>query len=442
MKKIKQLILTILLAGIVSIASAGNINVYGTLSDTVAPPAPNVEITIEFEESVINAVNPVTTYTTTTDINGEFNYTFNISTSTAGWVSVYWINCHSDTVRYDISSLLDGYNNYSYNFSGRYCVPVNFDLVLKVGFVYTAPSSISATWDQGLTDNTMTIESNGYFYDTVDMSIFGPFVPVKVSYDNCYGNLVEVTSQYNYSSTSNFFNYSNTSYETYRIFSMNDLYYCGDSAKRLGFNLTQNYSLVNGQNTVTGPTVVEMMKIDTGSYNDTAYYSWDFGDGSAIHNGLNFTHNYSGTGPYNLCVSKTYHSKTDTSKIFKETYCDEISVDANGVLSGKTNGGFTIVMGDGSNGPTAINQLEKTVSFNLFPNPASNNFSINLNSKINENATINIYNTTGTLVKSNEITMTSGEQTLNIDIQDLNTGLYIVQLATDNGVVTKKLAIK
>lgn len=77
-------------------------------------------------------------------------------------------------------------------------------------------------------------------------------------------------------------------------------------------------------------------------------------------------------------------------------------------------------------------------SIKIFPNPASDFVSVQFDNPSEASVTISIFNANGALIKSELIT--DGAQTFNI--QDLNGGVYIVEIKTSEFSVTKRLVIQ
>ena len=71
--------------------------------------------------------------------------------------------------------------------------------------------------------------------------------------------------------------------------------------------------------------------------------------------------------------------------------------------------------------------------FNIFPNPASDNLSIEANEEITE---VNIYNILGVNVYNEQCTMNNLQ--LDINISDFNNGVYFVKVKTGNGETVKR----
>lgn len=74
---------------------------------------------------------------------------------------------------------------------------------------------------------------------------------------------------------------------------------------------------------------------------------------------------------------------------------------------------------------------ENTSLFNIFPNPATDNLSIEANEEITE---VNIYNIIGVNVYNEQCT----NNNLNVNISDFNSGVYFVKVKTGNGETVKR----
>lgn len=77
------------------------------------------------------------------------------------------------------------------------------------------------------------------------------------------------------------------------------------------------------------------------------------------------------------------------------------------------------------------NNNEFSSEIAMYPNPATDSFSVVASNKAIEN--ISVYNTTGQLVLENTTNIE------NVDISQLNRGMYLVKITTDNGTYFKRL---
>ena len=70
----------------------------------------------------------------------------------------------------------------------------------------------------------------------------------------------------------------------------------------------------------------------------------------------------------------------------------------------------------------------------IYPNPSNGNIHINLNE---EKATLSILNTNGKIVLKKEL-----NQSLTLNLSDLNEGLFLINLNGENFNISKKILIK
>ncbi|HHH53943.1 MAG TPA: T9SS type A sorting domain-containing protein [Bacteroidetes bacterium] len=81
------------------------------------------------------------------------------------------------------------------------------------------------------------------------------------------------------------------------------------------------------------------------------------------------------------------------------------------------------------------NEITKQI---IYPNPANNELNINLGN-VTESMIVEIYNTDGKKVIYKKISTSRGK----IDISDVQSGVYFVNILKDNGeAITKKVFIK
>ena len=85
---------------------------------------------------------------------------------------------------------------------------------------------------------------------------------------------------------------------------------------------------------------------------------------------------------------------------------------------------------------TALPKTANKEQLNIYPNPFSNQFSID--GLAGENTTINIYNLTGQKIYSAYVVGSSAT----IDLAPFNKGIYLLQLITSKKTVFKKIMKK
>ncbi|MFZ4680143.1 MAG: T9SS type A sorting domain-containing protein [Flavobacterium sp.] len=77
----------------------------------------------------------------------------------------------------------------------------------------------------------------------------------------------------------------------------------------------------------------------------------------------------------------------------------------------------------------------------IYPNPTSDNFNIDLTSSISSEVLVTIYSMNGSVVKTNKIELNQGLNTINEDITSLSSGIYFVRLVNEsnNETIVRKL---
>jgi hypothetical protein len=92
---------------------------------------------------------------------------------------------------------------------------------------------------------------------------------------------------------------------------------------------------------------------------------------------------------------------------------------------------------------TSTRDIDNTITdIKLFPNPASDFVQMSFNTTISKVETVNIFNDKGILVLNQIVELGGSEnQQVNIQVTDWPSGMYVIQLLTDRGFVTKRFII-
>ena len=150
-------------------------------------------------------------------------------------------------------------------------------------------------------------------------------------------------------------------------------------------------------------------------------YFWDFGDGTTSTEPYP-THVYAEDGLYLVCL--TVEGSSPNGIVCTDTYCDSIGLFGGPVLAAS---GFTLEVI-----PSVVTAIEENVRFisnlNVYPNPPVDALNIDFSLETEAVVNINIYDITGRLVKSK---LSSGNQGINIekiDVNELNSGMYVIDL--------------
>ncbi|MBK9730447.1 MAG: PKD domain-containing protein [Chitinophagaceae bacterium] len=148
---------------------------------------------------------------------------------------------------------------------------------------------------------------------------------------------------------------------------------------------------------------------NTSTFNGPHASEWDFGDGntSTLENTVNA---YANAGTYNVCLT-VYDSLCQS----ESTSCNLLDI------------------------VTGIQDLENQVQVYVYPNPAKDYLMINYSSADLKNIRL-------TALEGSIVLSTTGQSltqnTIRISLPELATGLYLLYLETDKGVIAKKIVIE
>lgn len=93
-------------------------------------------------------------------------------------------------------------------------------------------------------------------------------------------------------------------------------------------------------------------------------------------------------------------------------------------------------------GPDAINEIEGVKSVSIYPNPASSNFTIQMNSLSSDDIQIQITDVTGKVVYDNSTSFSVGNNIYTINAGNFSSGIYHVNIIKGDAVISRKLMIK
>ncbi|MBK7140009.1 MAG: T9SS type A sorting domain-containing protein [Bacteroidetes bacterium] len=84
----------------------------------------------------------------------------------------------------------------------------------------------------------------------------------------------------------------------------------------------------------------------------------------------------------------------------------------------------------------AVNEM----NISLFPNPNNGHFVVNYTALVTKNTTVNIFDIYGKLVNSTDFTLNEGQNTLELNLDNLSNGIYFLS-ATDEPLQRQKFII-
>ena len=156
---------------------------------------------------------------------------------------------------------------------------------------------------------------------------------------------------------------------------------------------------------------------------------WSWGD-NTTSTGLYPSHTYSASAFYNICVSITVSCAGTAS------YC------ANTFINRGSNAMYQVnVIGNTNQNPTSIitQEAEQLSELKLFPNPSKDFARLKLNSGKDGIVTLSIFEITGKLVSENKVSVTKGNNELEVDVNTLDKGFYLLNV--QNGVNKKTIRL-
>lgn len=153
------------------------------------------------------------------------------------------------------------------------------------------------------------------------------------------------------------------------------------------------------------------------SKNSSVYkYTWSYGPKNGPLTSSNQKTpeiTYSNKGIYKVCLT-IYDSILNCVS----TFCDEIYIDSNYTQM--------VFLDQNILSNQDIQSLKHQI--NVFPNPNNGLLNVSFESLNSETLYFNIYNSLGQKVKQLEFNIEQGSQTINADLQDLNSGVYWIHL--------------
>jgi PKD repeat protein len=205
-----------------------------------------------------------------------------------------------------------------------------------------------------------------------------------------------------------------------------------------GFLATQAYDTTGSGGVEPIPNNVWIYNLSSGG-NGSYQFVWEFGDGDSS-NVAYPTHEYAGPGPYTLCLTMYSGGCTDT-------YCDSVSIDANGILNGMVIDGHPADQDQRTNGftlnvlqptPAGIEQVPAFADLRLWPNPAQTELNLSFNNTLYGAVSVKVIDPTGRLVIGEEHNLALGRNTLRLNTAVLQPGLYVVRIGNDAHSLTHR----
>lgn len=155
--------------------------------------------------------------------------------------------------------------------------------------------------------------------------------------------------------------------------------------------------------------------------NYTTSYLWDFGDGDTSTQAFP-THTYSNAGSYPVCLTITSSGATGNCT---STFCDTLGIDTTGNLIYKgTLSSFVLEVRD----PTVGLDEDIMSNFEVYPNPAGDQLFVSPSAEVRGNLNYRLFDVKGVELKQGFWKNASAGGQMILDLSDLPSGLYLLNL--------------
>lgn len=170
----------------------------------------------------------------------------------------------------------------------------------------------------------------------------------------------------------------------------------------------------------------KLFLINKSSNSSTTSYYWDFGDGGSSTS-RNPTHKYKTFGKFYVCLTLI-----DSATRCYSNFCDTVGLDSNGKLL-KASSWDLEVMEESLFG---INKLLKS-DIKVYPNPSNSKIMIDLSKANLLYDKLEVINANGQICLQE--TVFKGNETLELNVGNLNPGLYLIKLSNEQGYSFTKM---
>ncbi|MCH2043787.1 MAG: T9SS type A sorting domain-containing protein [Saprospiraceae bacterium] len=193
----------------------------------------------------------------------------------------------------------------------------------------------------------------------------------------------------------------------------------------LNMNLTVQQDSANNYQLWIQPTI-------TGATSSNSFtYEWDFGDSSATVVGNTPNHTYATFGTYTICVEAM-----DSSGCVLNA-CATITIDSSGNFSRSFTINVLEPIIDIQSGVQAIEAEAALIK--MYPNPAFSTTTLEIDAPASEEASIRVIDLNGRVLMNQQVVIQTGIQTIDLEIQHLNQGIYFVQYQSKSATQNFKL---
>jgi hypothetical protein len=132
---------------------------------------------------------------------------------------------------------------------------------------------------------------------------------------------------------------------------------------------------------------------------------------------------------YTLNFKNTATSFNGTLKLIDSEGKEKLKLDADPNLNSNTVIGTNLALN--------VDNVINTAALNVYPNPVSGQFQIDLEMKKSSEVSFQVYNMLGQMVKNQVANLTTGSHQQSMNVSQLQKGMYILKIQTQEGSVSK-----
>ena len=88
---------------------------------------------------------------------------------------------------------------------------------------------------------------------------------------------------------------------------------------------------------------------------------------------------------------------------------------------------------------TSVYEIKAVEEFKVFPNPATDRINVQVELKENADLQMRLTNLTGQVVQEQNVQFITGENTMNVDIQELPRGVYFLSFQSGTQMMTYRV---
>ncbi|MBK9626184.1 MAG: T9SS type A sorting domain-containing protein [Flavobacteriales bacterium] len=201
-----------------------------------------------------------------------------------------------------------------------------------------------------------------------------------------------------------------------------------------GFFVMQAYQWVDSASNPNGgggepiPNELWLWNLSGGGTGNFQFL-WTWGDGSSSTTAFP-SHTYAGSGTYTICLTINDNAGCTS------TYCQDITVDGDGILGGFVGAGnrATVTINVMNPLSVGVTELPTLSGLNAWPNPVNDVLNIALESRMKGNLRITITDLSGRVVANDTRSINDGRNNMSVSVAELNAGLYMITIS--NGTAT------